>query len=166
MPHEVALRDGTVVALRPIAPDDRDRLVAFHDALSAETARLRFFTPHPRLSSAELDRFTSVDHRDREALVVLSDEAIVGVGRYDRTVGTDAAEVAFVIADAWQGHGVATILLEELRARALTAGITEFFAETLGENHAMREVFAHSGMVTGTSWSGGTARVTMRLAAG
>ena len=61
--------------------------------------RRRYFSAHPRLSEFELERFTTVDHHDREALVAVVDGEIIGVARYERTMAPTDAEVAFVIAD-------------------------------------------------------------------
>ena len=55
--------------VRPISPDDADRLRAFHEGLSPTSIHYRFFSPHPRLTDAEVERFTVVDHHDRVALV-------------------------------------------------------------------------------------------------
>jgi hypothetical protein len=71
---DALLADGRVVQVRPIEPTDAAPLVQFHESLSRETTRLRFFTPHPYLSEAEVVRFTTVDHHDREALVALADD--------------------------------------------------------------------------------------------
>ena len=121
---DALLADGRVVQVRPIDPTDAARLVHFHESLSPETTRLRFFTPHPYLSEAEVARFTTVDHHDREALVALADDELIGVARFDREAGSQDADVAFVVADAWQGSGVASLLLEHLAARARTEGLT------------------------------------------
>src|SRR5690349_12316761 len=94
---DALLADGRVVQIRPIEPADAPRLVAFHEALSPETTRYRFFTVHPRLSESELERFTHVDHHSREALIALLDGALVGVARYIQVEGTTEAEVAFVV---------------------------------------------------------------------
>ena len=103
--------------VRPIRPDDRDRLVAFHSRLSERTVYLRYFAPHPTLSERDLDRFTHVDHGDRVALVAQLGADLIGVGRYDRIDGgTDDAEVAFVVDDAHQGRGIGSVLLEHLAA--------------------------------------------------
>jgi acetyl coenzyme A synthetase (ADP forming)-like protein len=53
--------------------------------------------------------------------------------------------VAFVVADDWQGRGVATLLLEELARRAQDDGIETFVAEILLENVRMLDVFRASG---------------------
>ena len=55
------LRDGREVRIRPIRPDDAERLCAFHDRLSTRTARLRFFSPLKHLSPDFAKRLTSVD---------------------------------------------------------------------------------------------------------
>jgi RimJ/RimL family protein N-acetyltransferase len=160
---DVRLRDGTVVQVRPIEPKDAARLVRFHDALSPESVRLRFFTVHPHLSEGETVRFTTVDHHDREALVALVDDDIIGVGRYERLQGTDEAEVAFVVGDSWQGRGVGSTLLQGLAERARTQGICRFVAQTLAHNHPMLAVFAHSGFPMKRSTSGGVVDVSMTL---
>ena len=136
---------GFAYRLRPIRPDDAERLPAFHATLSVRSTYLRYFRVHPELSADELDRFTHVDYRDRLALVAERDGVLLAVGRYDRTQATGEAEVAFVVADAYQHHGIGTLLLDELARAARDRGITMFVAETLAENRGMIDVFSGSG---------------------
>ena len=157
------LSDGRTVLIRPILSSDSDALVRFHESLSRETTRLRFFTIHPHLTPREVERFTHVDHHDREALVALAGDDIIAVGRYDRIPGSTDAEVAFVVADEWQGHGLATVLLHELAARARAEGVTRFVAETLGENHPMQHVFVRSGLLVDSGWDAGVVHVVLDL---
>ena len=161
--HDALLADGTVVQVRPIESTDADRLVRFHESLSLETTRLRFFSYHPHLSEREVARFTNVDHHDREALVALTGDDLLGVARYDRLEPTRDAEVAFVVSDRWQGSGVGSLLLEHLAARARAEGLERFVAETLTENRRMLEVFAASGLVATRSWEHGVAHLVMNL---
>jgi acyl-CoA synthetase (NDP forming)/RimJ/RimL family protein N-acetyltransferase len=156
---DVVLADGGTVHVRPIHPDDRDRLVDLHSRLSDRTIYYRFFSPHPRLTPREVERFTTVDHEDRVALVALLDDRFVAVARYDRTPGTTEAEVAFVVADEHQGRGVATLLLEHLAAAARERGITRFFAETLPDNRAMQGVFKAAGWKSAARWADGLVHV-------
>ena len=158
-----ALRDGTVVRVRPIEPADATRLVRFHEALSSDTVRLRFFAVHPYLTSSELERFTNVDHVDREALVAVLDDELIGVGRYERLATRTDAEVAFVVADNWQGLGVGPILLGHLATRARAHDILRFEADTLVENKPMLTVFRRSGLVTSRATSEGVVHVSMLL---
>jgi alcohol dehydrogenase len=157
------LLDGTAVFVRPIVPSDAQGLARFHQALSPESQRLRFFGFHPRLTVKELARFTTVDHLDREAFVVTAGSDILGVGRYDRVDGGADAEIAFATRDEHQGLGIATLLFYELAAAAKAKGITEFVADTLAENRKMRQLFADTGLVTSRNFSDGTVRVRMTL---
>jgi GNAT superfamily N-acetyltransferase len=156
--------DGTTVVIRPIEPSDAAGLVAFHEGLAPETVRLRFFNLHPHLSDAEVDRCTHVDHVRRESLVALIEDEIVGVARHDRCADDLArAEVAIVVADRWQLHGIGTLLLERLEAAALEAGVTRWTAETLPENSRMRHVFRDVAASAATSFEDGVVRVDMAL---
>jgi acyl-CoA synthetase (NDP forming)/GNAT superfamily N-acetyltransferase len=145
---DVLAADGGTVHLRPIVPGDADALVAFHGGLSTRTRYLRYFSAYPRIPDRDLYRFTHVDHHDRVALVVLLGTEIIAVGRYERTAGTDEAEVAFVVADAHQGRGIGSVLLEHLAAAARECGISRFTAIVLAENMAMMSVFRHAGYET------------------
>lgn len=82
---DALLADGATLHIRPIRPADVGALVAFHAELSPETVHCRFFGAHPRLSEAEAERFTEVDHRDRFALVAIVDDVLAGVARYERS---------------------------------------------------------------------------------
>jgi acyl-CoA synthetase (NDP forming)/ribosomal protein S18 acetylase RimI-like enzyme len=144
---DVLASDGGVVRLRPITPDDAERLQQFHAALSDRTRYLRYFGPYPRISPKDLYRSTHVDHHNRVGLVAELGESIIAVGRYellDRT-GPRAAEVAFVVADGHQGRGLGSILLEHLAGAAAENEIETFVAEVLAENTVMVTVFREAG---------------------
>jgi RimJ/RimL family protein N-acetyltransferase len=155
---EVTTLLGTTVRVRPIRPEDAHRLAEFHRGLSPEAVYFRFFSPHPRLSAAEIERFTHVDYADRLALIVEVAGTLVAVGRYDRISGTEA-EVAFVVADAWHHNGIATLLLELLAQAAWVCGIDTFVASTLPENREMLGVFTHSRFDVSTRFDDGVVSV-------
>ncbi len=141
---DVALRDGGAAHLRPITPADADALQSFHVAQSRRSTYLRFFSEMPRLSVADLERFTTVDHRQRVAFVVEVGGAIIGVGRYEG-LGGGVAEVAFNVADAHQGRGIGSVLLEHLAAAAREHEVMVFRAHLLEQNHRMLDVFEAAG---------------------
>ncbi|MCU1658461.1 MAG: family N-acetyltransferase [Pseudonocardiales bacterium] len=150
-PHweaDVVVADGGTVHLRPICPADADRLVAFHAGLSSRTRYLRYFSAYPRIPERDLYRFTHVDHHDRVALIAELGGEIIAVGRYERTPGTDEAEVAFVVADAHQGRGIGSVLLEHLAAAGRERGLKRFHAVVLAENTGMIRVFRDAGYET------------------
>lgn len=160
----VATADGGAVHIRPITPDDTDRLVEFHGRQSPESIYFRYFTARPRLSPAEVRNFTHVDLEDRVAFVALLDDDLIGVGRFDRYRGTDEAEVAFFIDDAHHGRGLATILLEYLAMAGRELGIAAFVASVLPTNRGMLGVFTGAGFETVTKFSDGVVEVRFEIA--
>lgn len=132
------------MAIRPIRPDDADALRAFHHRLSPDSVRRRFFGVHPDLFDREVLRFTRLDVKNEAALVATIEGEIIGVGRYSRVGGGDSAEVAFVVEDDYQGHGIGTELLTLLAQVAWGDGIRRFVADTLFDNRAMLDLFYHT----------------------
>jgi len=141
----VVLGNGDTVFIRPLTPDDRPALAEFHERQSPESIYRRFFSPKPKLAEAELLHFTDVDMVDRAALAVESHDELIGWASYERWPGRSEAEAAFMVDDAHQGAGIATLLLEHLAAIARSNGIERFTAEVLGDNRAMLAVFAKAG---------------------
>ncbi|MEV5692297.1 bifunctional acetate--CoA ligase family protein/GNAT family N-acetyltransferase [Micromonospora globbae] len=164
-PVDVLLSDGTTVQLRPIRPDDAPGIVAMHARFSERTRYLRYFSPYPRIPERDLQRFVTVDHRDREALVVLAGGRIVAVGRYER-LGPEApeAEVAFVVEDAYQGRGIGSVLLEHLADAARRVGIVHFVAEVLPANGAMLRVFSDFGYQLQRQFADGVVHLAFPIA--
>jgi acyl-CoA synthetase (NDP forming)/GNAT superfamily N-acetyltransferase len=142
---DVVLSDGGTAHLRPITPQDADRLREFHGRLSQESVYNRFFAYRPTLSDADVTRFTQVDHDDRAALVATLHGDIIGVVRYHRLPGSPDAEVAFVVEDTHQGRGLGAVLLEHLAAAARERGIQCFLADVLPTNRPMLSVFRSAG---------------------
>jgi acetate---CoA ligase (ADP-forming) len=157
---DVALRDGSALHVRPITDTDGPAMLAFLRGLSPESIALRFF------ERADLDWVTSwstdVDYADRFGLVATSgpEQAIVAHAAYIRT-GPDRAEVAFMVADAWQQHGIATILLAHLATAAEQHGITVFTAEVLAGNERMIGMLRESGFPVALRPAEGTITVEL-----
>jgi acyl-CoA synthetase (NDP forming)/GNAT superfamily N-acetyltransferase len=153
---DVVLSDGGTVHLRPVTPDDAEALLAFHGRLSERTRYFRYFGPYPRMPQRDLERFSTVDHDSRVALIALLGDDIVAVGRFDRLGAGDSAEVAFVVEDDHQGRGLGSILLEHLAAAARERGLSRFVAEVLAENGQMVRVFRDAGYVVSRAFEEGT----------
>ncbi|MFI9642279.1 GNAT family N-acetyltransferase [Micromonospora sp. NPDC051925] len=164
-PVDVLLSDGSTVSLRPIRPQDAPEIVSMHGRFSERTRYLRYFSPYPRIPERDLHRFVHVDHRDREAFVVLAGARIVAVGRYER-LGPAApeAEVAFVVEDAYQGRGIGSVLLEHLADAARRAGIGHFVAEVLPTNGVMLRVFSDFGYQVRRQFADGVVHLTFPIA--
>jgi len=139
--REVTLRDGSRLRLRPIRPEDQDRLIAFYDGLSRHTAYQRFFAVMKRLPPDWARLLANVDYERRLALIAEHGppEApeLVGVARYEPTDQAGTAEIAFVIQDGWQSRGLGTLMLDALLAAADARGIRRFRAYVLAGNMRM-----------------------------
>jgi RimJ/RimL family protein N-acetyltransferase len=161
--ESVRLRDGRTVRVREIEPSDADALVRFHERLSPDSVRMRYFSAHPHLSQIETTRLTTVDHRDREAFIAELDGEIVGVGRYERSGADGDAEVAFVVADDWQGCGLGPHLLRRLADHARACGFRRLTASTFAHNRPMLAVFHRSGLPLTKRLDAGIVDVAMVL---
>ncbi len=157
------LSDGLTVHVRPIIPEDAERLVRFHGRQSPESIYFRYFSPRPTLSERDVKHFTNVDHDSRVAFVALDDDEIIAVARYERYQGTDVAEVAFFVDDNHHGRGLATLLLEYLVAAGLERGIGRFTATTLPNNSKMLAVFSGAGYDVTTGFDAGVIEVSFGI---
>jgi acetyl coenzyme A synthetase (ADP forming)-like protein len=145
--RDTILRDGASIRIRDAVPADAPGLEAFLRGLDPESRWLRFASMGGDLEARA--RAWAVPERPGDCSLVAETEIagatrIIGNGNY-LVVDAATAEAAFVVADEYQGRGVATLLLEELARRANEAGITTFLAEILPENARMLQVFRASG---------------------
>jgi acyl-CoA synthetase (NDP forming)/GNAT superfamily N-acetyltransferase len=160
---DVVLSDGGTMSVRPIRPDDAQLILDFHDRQSPESIYFRFFSPRPRLSSRDVERFTHVDYVDRMAFVGIIGDELVGVARYDRHRARSDAEVAFFVDDEHHGRGMATVLLEYLAVAAREAGISGFTATVLPQNRRMLGVFTQAGFTAHSHFDEGVIEVELSI---
>ncbi len=141
---DIVLRDGSTLRVRPVRAEDAPAIREFLAAISPESITFRFFGT-PDLSWV-VEWALDVDYADRFALVAETGTPprIVAHAAYVRS-GRDRAEVAFLVADEFQGHGIATTLLAHLAAIAEHNGVSTFTAEVMPANHRMIETFRESG---------------------
>jgi acyl-CoA synthetase (NDP forming)/RimJ/RimL family protein N-acetyltransferase len=163
----LVLRDGSVAALRPAVAADYDAVARFYRDLSDESRRRRFMaagalpdavirslceTSHPAraMTLLALRHFNDGDH----VIAACSFAAI------DRTT----AEVAFAVADRFQGRGIATAMLERLAEIAADQGFHWFQASTLSDNAEMMAVFRDSGFEVRSQSGAGVIDVRLNVA--
>ena len=158
------LRDGRTILFRSIRPEDAAGLQAFHERLSRETTRLRFFSAMPHLSEEMAERFATVDFGDRAAFVACfpGEDAIRAVGRYERETA-HSAEVAFVVQDNLHALGIGGFLLRMLAEHAQGERLERLTAMTLSENLGMLAVFRGCGYPTDVHFEGPTAYVRIDI---
>lgn len=163
-----SLLDGRPVMIRAIRRDDKEALVLGFQRLSRRSVYNRFLSPKRDLSAGELEYLTELDFVQHVALlaVVLEDgtELAVGVGRFIvDDPGARSAEVALTVDDEHQGFGIGTLLLSHLAAVGRDLGLAEFWAEVLGSNRQMLQVFEHCGLPMRRTVSRGEVTVHLSL---
>ena len=141
--RDVLLRDGGTLRLQAPTPADFDEIKEFFDGLSAESHYMRFHGSGRTEIAARAA--AAAGGVDRVTLIARHDAHVVAVGGFDGLREPGAAEVAFAVADDWQGRGVGTRMLEQLAEIAADRGITRFDAEVLFGNRAMLGVFEGAG---------------------
>jgi len=156
--------NGEAVLVRPIKSTDAALLVALYANRTPDSIHWLNFGIHPSISPAEALHRSDVDYSSRMAFVALVSEELVAFASYNRSDPREAvAEVFFVVTEAHQRHGVATLLLESLAAYARTEGINRFFAEVEAGNHDMLDVLGTTGLRTTNVREGSTIRVEVDL---
>src|SRR5512132_1023364 len=157
---DVVLRDGSTVRVRVMRPADEPGLLALLQSLSEESRWLRFYSSASGSALAtEARREATLDQTF--ALLALSgaEERVVGHAFYV-VVDEHRAEVAFTIANDFQGRGLGTMLLGQLAEVAAANGIQMFQAEVVAANHKMLHVFRASGFPIEVNATAGQLHVT------
>ncbi len=151
-PHEaktsLLLEDGTKITFRPIHPTDEPKIKDLLYTLSQDAIYSRFMTHIQRFPYRQIKDFVYIDHRKEVAIVGVVPEAhgedIIALGQYYLDPKTNRAEVAFVVRDEWQNHGIGKFMFRHLTTIAKQHGITGFTAEVLRSNKRMQAIFNNS----------------------
>jgi acetyltransferase len=133
------LRDGRTVILRPIKPEDEPLWLEMFQNFSEESIRYRFFqilkdTPHEIRV-----RYCNIDY-DREIAIVaeLTEGArrkILGVVRVSIEPDGKTGEIAFIVADPWQGLGLGTKMVDYVLEICTDMKLETIFAIMLADNY-------------------------------
>jgi len=145
----LVLDDGTQINFRPMHPTDEKNMRDLLYSLSQRTFYYRFMSNIMRIPQKQIQNFVYIDYRSEMAIVGTLPEAhgeeIIAIGRYYLNPRTNRAEVAFIVRDRWQNHGIGTFLLKYLITIAKRHGIAGFTAEVLQDNKPMLAVLHKSG---------------------
>jgi protein lysine acetyltransferase len=146
-PIPVSLRDGTELYLRPVLPGDSERTANGPVEFSSETLYRRFQSARGPTKSLMTYLF-EVDYVDHFVWVMTDgpDGPVVADARFVRDENDPSlAEVAFLVADAYQGRGIGSFLMDTVAVTAWYDGIRFFSARVLSENYPMRKILDRFG---------------------
>ena len=143
------MRDGTLIYLRLLAPEDKPLLRAGFERLSAESRYARFLGPKTTLRDDELEYLCNIDQEHHFALGAIREagdgqgEPVgLGIARFIRLADGTSAEAAIAVADEIHGQGLGRLLFLRLCAAAAERGIERFRCEVLGSNTQMAQLLA------------------------
>jgi GNAT superfamily N-acetyltransferase len=160
------LRDGSIVQIRAIHPDDKERLLEHFAELGARSRYFRFFGLKRALTSDDLVRFSELDFERHVGLAAAIEQnghqLFIGVGRYIRTDLPSHAEIAAAVSDEYQGIGIGPLLIRHLARIAHTNGITQFEADVMGDNRRMLTMLRNSGCIIHHTSNAGVVHFTLR----
>ena len=147
------LKNGTVVRLRPIRPEDEPLMVRFHQQLSDYSVHLRYFhltRLEQRVRHERLARVCRTEPGVEMAIVAEETDAtgqpaIVGVGRLMRNGADPNAEVALLVVDRLQGQGLGHEFMRRLVLLAREHGLRRLIGDMLRENAGMIGVARRAG---------------------
>lgn len=121
------------IAVRRAEPGDRASALAMHARCSAQTLRRRYHGP---VTDADRYLVHLLDPRHGQTLAVeAADGSIVALAHL--LWDDDAAEIAVLVEDAWQRHGIGGALVRRLTELARSAGVDEVYAVTTASNTGM-----------------------------
>jgi len=160
------LRDGRTVILRPIKPEDEPLWLEMFQNFSEESIRYRFFqilkdTPHETRI-----RYTNIDY-DREIAIVpeLTENGrtkILGVARVSIEPNGKAGEIAFIVADPWQGLGLGTKMVDYVLEICKDMKLETVYAIMLADNYRAINLMKKMGF-TIKSLNDGTVKGTLNI---
>ncbi len=137
------LKDGRILKLRPILPEDEPRLQDLVKRMPLEDRRLRFFQPIKELPHATAARLTQLDYDREMAFVVTDADREPGQGdlwavvRMSADPDLEQAEYAVIVDRSLTGQGLGKKLMLHLIAYAKKRQIGEIYGEVLRENDKM-----------------------------
>jgi protein lysine acetyltransferase len=145
-PIPVRVRDGSELLLRPVLPGDSERTMQGQVQFSSETLYRRFMSPRVP-NSALMDYLAEVDYVDHFVWVMTDEDGNpVADARFVRDDhDPTVAEIAFTVADAYQGRGIGSFLIAALSVAARVDGVEKFSGRVLSDNLAMRTIMDHYG---------------------
>lgn len=145
--RKAKLKDGARVLLRPIKPEDEPMWHALLASCSQQSLWFRFRYLFKQTTHEMATRFCFIDY-DREIAIVAELEEdgqrkLIGVARLVADADHKDAEYAVLVADAYQGIGLGSLLTDYCLEICDDWGIATVVVETAPENRRMLDIFQH-----------------------
>jgi acetyltransferase len=143
-------KNGSLVHLRAIKPEDEDKFNELFKSLSPQTMRFRFFEIIKELSHETLTRYCNLDY-DREIAIVaetIPSKQIIGVSRLILDAIGKSGEFAVLVGDQWQRFGVGFKLMDSLIRIARDKNLEKIYGFVMVNNDKMLNLCNRLGFKT------------------
>ena len=142
-----------LVKIKNAAPEDKENFLKYLGSLSDQSRRLRFHSLTSSLESIAVSAVSS--DPDRSFCIFAVDPNsdtgdIIAEARLSLLPSRTSAEFGISVIDDWQGHGLATLLMDEIESEARRRGLEQIVGYVLKDNENMHGMMVKRGYVRTT----------------
>jgi acetyltransferase len=138
--HEevISVKGDKQIPIRAIRGEDEPALKVFHESLSSETLRYRFFTSRRNFRHHEMAKFAQIDYQQEMAFIAENrDGDILGEVRTWTDADKVQAEFSVLVSDKAQGLGLGYALMQKMISYCRERGTMEMIGTVLADNKPM-----------------------------
>jgi len=166
--ERLVLRDGSSIVIRLLDAGDEAGITSWFTncfaGLGAEKLYARLFVLLEWLDRFAKSALAGVDRLGLGPIAAFAPDGVtVGIARCLPVSKSASAEVMVAVADAWQGRGIASALLERVAARARSVDIEQLTARCLVSDDRLIRVLSRLGPTTVEPSSAGVVNVRIDL---
>ncbi|MBB3189099.1 bifunctional acetate--CoA ligase family protein/GNAT family N-acetyltransferase [Halomonas cerina] len=146
----VTLKNGWEVEVRPIRAEDAPLLTRFHEQLSEESIRFRYFHNKADLTQRDLSILSHINY-DRQMAFIAEhpredgSKEMLGVVRVWNDPDNIRTEFSIIIRDDLQGLGIGSLLMNKMIRYCRHVGTLEMIGKVMVDNHPMRALMKRLG---------------------
>jgi len=160
-------KDDLKVRFRAIKPSDEEQMRRLFYRFSDKAIYYRYFSPIKTMPHAKMQAYVNVDYRDVISVVGVVGEAgnqtLIAEARIAKYPNNPFFDIAFVVDEDYQGHGIATFLFQMLTQLAKERGAVKMTADVLSSNRAMIKVFEKGEYPLNAKLEGGAYELSIDL---
>jgi acetyltransferase len=146
----VTLKNGWPVEVRPIRAEDAPLITRFHEQLSEESIRFRYFHNKADLTQRDLSILSHINY-DRQMAFIAEHpredggQEMLGVVRVWNDPDNIRTEFSIIIRDDMQGLGLGSLLMKKMIEYCRAVGTLEMVGKVMADNHPMRSLMKRLG---------------------
>jgi acetyltransferase len=144
------LKNGMPVEVRPIRAEDAPLITSFHDQLSEESIRFRYFHNKSDLTQRDLSILSHINYDRQMAFIAEHQRAdgskeMLGVVRVWNDPDNIRTEFSIIVRDDMKGQGLGRLLMNKMIAYCKSIGTLEMIGKIMADNHPMRALMKQLG---------------------